>query len=447
VRQSFRKEEVSVPHYKIAIVGAGPAGYFTAQALQNSQSEELTFSIDMFERLPTMWGLVRSGVAPDHPKIKSVSKVFEKVASEPNFRLFGNIEIGSDLDIEEICPRYDAVVMCTGSHLGKKLGIPGEDLQGSISAADFVPWYNGHPDFASVEVPLDGDTAVIIGAGNVAMDCARMLALEPSELDPTDTATHAHQALHQSKIRKVYIMGRRGVEHAAFTAPELRELPKLEHTDVIIDNEAVQSANERAAAAGEIDKQLASNLEAWRLIAESPQSGHERVMEFRFLSTPKEIKGEGKVEEIVFGVNEIKDGKVVDTGKTYSVKTNLVISAIGYHALPIKGISFRDGKVENENGRVLGTNIYTVGWAKRGPSGVIGTNKSDASDVVKLLIEDLDAEPKNGGDITVVLPHDKTIIDQVAWSKINAAEVAAGEALGKPRLKEVDKEKLISLGQ
>ena len=436
-----------MPHYKIAIVGAGPAGYFTAQALQNSQSEELTFSIDMFERLPTMWGLVRSGVAPDHPKIKSVSKVFEKVASEPNFRLFGNVEVGSDLDIEEICPRYDAVVMCTGSNLGKKLGIPGEDLPGSISAAEFVPWYNGHPDYVGVEVPLDGDTAVIIGAGNVAMDCARMLALEPSELDVTDTAEHALKALHASKIRKVFIMGRRGVEHAAFTAPELRELPKLEHTDVIIDNEAVQSANERASAAGEIDKQLASNLEAWRLIAENPQSGHERVMEFRFLSTPKEIQGEGKVEEILFGVNEIKDGKVVDTGETYSVKTNLVISAIGYHALPIKGISFRDGKVENDNGRVLGTNIYTVGWAKRGPSGVIGTNKSDASDVVKLLIEDLSPEPKNGGDITVVLPQDKTIIDQAAWSKINAAEVAAGEALGKPRLKEVDKEKLISLGQ
>ncbi len=401
----------------------------------------------MFERLPTMWGLVRSGVAPDHPKIKSVSKVFEKVASEPNFRLFGNVEVGSDLDIEEICPRYDAVVMCTGSNLGKKLGIPGEDLPGSISAAEFVPWYNGHPDYVGVEVPLDGDTAVIIGAGNVAMDCARMLALEPSELDVTDTAEHALKALHASKIRKVYIMGRRGVEHAAFTAPELRELPKLEHTDVIIDNEAVQSANQRASAAGEIDKQLASNLEAWRLIAENPQSGHERVMEFRFLSTPKEIKGEGKVEEIVFGVNGIKDGKVVDTGETYSVKTNLVISAIGYHALPIKGISFRDGKVENDNGRVLGTNIYTVGWAKRGPSGVIGTNKSDASDVVKLLIEDLSPEPKNGGDITVVLPQAKSIIDQVAWSKINTAEVAAGEALGKPRLKEVDKEKLISLGQ
>ena len=436
-----------VPRYKIAIVGAGPAGYFTAQALQNAQSDDLSFSIDMFERLPTMWGLVRSGVAPDHPKIKTVAKVFEKVASDPDFRLFGNVEVGTDLDIEELCPRYDAVVMCTGSSIGKTLGIPGEDLPGSLSAADFVPWYNGHPDYVNVNVPLDGDTAVIIGAGNVAMDCARMLGIDPSELDSTDTADHALAALHASGIRKVYIAGRRGPEHAAFTAPELRELPKLEHTDVIIENSAVQEANERAQAAGEIDKQLASNLEAWRLIAEKPLEGHDRVMEFRFLSAPKEIKGTDRVEEVIFGINEIKGGKVVETGETYSIKTNLVITAIGYHALPIKGISYRDGKVENDEGRVLGTNIYTVGWAKRGPSGVIGTNKSDASDVVKLLIEDLDPEPKNGGDISVVIPQAIKVIDQAGWTKINAAEVAAGEALGKPRLKEVDIAKLISLAE
>jgi ferredoxin--NADP+ reductase len=436
-----------LPHYKIAIIGAGPAGYFTAQALQNSQTEELTFSIDMFERLPTMWGLVRSGVAPDHPKIKSVAKVFEKVASERNFRLFGNVEVGSDLDIEELCPRYDAVVLATGSSLGKKLGIAGEDLPGSLSAAEFVPWYNGHPDYVTVEVPLGGENAVVIGAGNVAMDCARILGINPIELDPTDTAGHALAALHASKVRNVFITGRRGPEHAAFTAPELRELPNLEHTNVVIDADAVHAAHERAEAAGEIEKHLASNLEAWRLIAEHPHGGHERTMEFRFLSHPIEIKGDGKVEEVVFGINEIRNGKVVDTGETYSIKTNLVISAIGYHALPIKGISFRDGKVENDNGRVLGTNIYTVGWAKRGPSGVIGTNKSDASDVVKLLIEDLDPEPKSGGDITVVIPEAITIIDQSGWSKINAAEIAAGEALEKPRVKEVEVAKLISLAQ
>jgi len=436
-----------VPHYKIAIVGAGPAGYFTAQALQNSADESRTFAIDMFERLPTMWGLVRSGVAPDHPKIKTVAKVFEKVAAEPGFRLFGNVEVGKDIDVEELCARYDAVVMCTGSALGKKLGIPGEDLPGSLSAAEFVPWYNGHPDFASLEVPLDSQTAVVIGAGNVAMDCARILALDPAELESTDTATHALEALHKSNVRKVYIAGRRGPEHAAFTAPELRDLPKLEHTDVVISKEEVEAAHARAAAAGEIEKHLAANLEAWHLIAEHPHSDHGREMEFHFLAAPKEIKGEGKVEEVVFGINEIKDGKVVDTGKTYSIKTGLVISAIGYQSAPIAGIYFHNGIIENENGRVLGTNIYTVGWAKRGPSGVIGTNKSDASDVVKLLLEDLPEQARPDFDITPFIPEAVEIVDQASWGQINAAEIAAGEALGKPRLKEVSIEKLLHLGR
>ena len=436
-----------MPQYKIAIIGAGPAGYFTAQALQNSQDEQRTFAIDMFERLPTMWGLVRSGVAPDHPKIKTVAKVFEKVASEPNFRLFGNVEIGTDIDIEELCARYDAVVMCTGSSVGKKLGIPGEDLPGSLSAAEFVPWYNGHPDYAQLDVPLDGTTAVVIGAGNVAMDCARILAIDPTELDPTDTAPQALAELHKSKIRKVYIAGRRGPEHAAFTAPELRDLPKLEHTDVLITKEEVEAAHARAEAAGEIEKHLASNLEAWRLIAEHPRSGHERQMEFHFLAAPKEFKGNDKVQEVVFGINTIKDGKVIDTGETYSIKADLVISAIGYQAAPINGIHFHHGVIENEAGRVLGTNIYTVGWAKRGPSGVIGTNKSDASDVVKLLIEDLCDEARPDFDITPFIPAGVQIVDQAAWSRINAAEVAAGEALGKPRLKEVSIEKLLHLGQ
>ena len=187
-----------MPHYKIAIVGAGPAGYFAAQALQNSQTDDLTFAIDMIERLPTPWGLVRSGVAPDHPKIKTVAKVFEKIAVEPNFRLFGNVELGKDIQTKNLVERYDAVIMATGSAIGKKLGIPGENLKNSISAADFVPWYNGHPDYADCDIDLSGKIAVVIGAGNVAMDCARMLALDPSELDPTDTADHALKALHAS---------------------------------------------------------------------------------------------------------------------------------------------------------------------------------------------------------------------------------------------------------
>jgi len=220
----------------------------------------------MIERLPTPWGLVRSGVAPDHPKIKTVSKVFEKIAKEDRFRLFANVELGKDVSLKDLREAYDAVVLATGSKIGRKLGIKGEDLPNCLSAADFVPWYNAHPDFTDVKVDLDTDTAVVIGAGNVAMDVARMLSLDPAELDPTDTAEYALAVFKSSKIRKVIICGRRGPEHAAFTAPELRDLPKLEHTDVYIDWAQINEANLRVEQMGEVEKDLKNNLEAMRLI-------------------------------------------------------------------------------------------------------------------------------------------------------------------------------------
>ena len=431
--------------YKVAIVGAGPAGYFAAQALQNSQRDELTFEIDMIERLPTPWGLVRSGVAPDHPKIKTVAKVFEKVAAEPGFRLLGNIELGKDITIEQLRDRYDAVILATGSGLGRKLGIPGEELRGSLSAAEFVPWYNGHPDFVNVDVPLDGKVAVVIGAGNVAMDCARILAINPEELDPTDTATHALAAFHASSIREVHIAGRRGAEHAAFTAPELRDLPKLEHTDVHLSGDEVTQAHTRAGAKGEIEKETRNNLEAMRLIAEHPLAGRDRSLHLQFLLAPKEIVGKDRVEGITFSINRVDGDKIVDTGETHTISCSLVISAIGYTAEPLAGVPEDKGKIKNVDGRVEG-NMYVVGWAKRGPSGVIGTNKSDAADVVRLLIEDLKT-PKNSKGIEELLPADHFIINQEIWQRINAKEIAAGEALGKPRLKEVSREKLLGLGK
>lgn len=430
--------------YKVAIVGAGPAGYFTAQALQNSQTEDLTFAIDMIERLPTPWGLVRSGVAPDHPKIKTVAKVFEKIAAEPGFRLFGNVELGKDVSLAQLRDAYDVVVIATGSSLGRKLGIPGEDLIGSISAADFVPWYNGHPDFTSLEVPLDGKVAVVIGAGNVAMDCARILAINPEELNPTDIATHALAHLHTSNIRKVHIAARRGVEHAAFTAPELRDLPKLEHTDVYINADEVEAAVSRVEARGDIEKELRSNLDAMKLISETLHKGAERSLHLQFLLAPKEIVGKDRVEGITFAINRIEGDSIVDTGETHTISCSLVISAIGYQALPLDGVPDNKGKVANVDGRVDG-NLYVVGWAKRGPSGVIGTNKSDASDVVKLIVEDLGA-PKSNGTITALLPSGHTVVTQENWARINAAEIAAGEVQGKPRVKEVSRTKLISMG-
>ena len=419
-----------MPLFKVAIVGAGPAGYFAAQALHNQQNEDRTFAIDMIERLPTPWGLVRSGVAPDHPKIKTVSKVFEKIAADPNFRLFANVEIGSEISVAQLQEIYDAVVIATGSHLGKTLGIPGENLPGSISAADFVPWYNAHPDYVDVKVPMDCDTAVVIGAGNVAMDVARMLALEPSELDPTDTADHAIDAFKASAVRNVYISARRGPEHAAFTSPELRELPKLEHTNVVINKEDIDVAIVRAGA--EPEKDVKSNLDAMLLIAQSQKSEHKRTMRFLFQHTPKEIIGTDKVEGIVYST---PNGDV-------TVKCGLVITAIGYQAAGIDGVPYENGKVVNTDGRVK-ENVYVVGWAKRGPSGVIGTNKSDAAAVVELMIADMKS-PKNAGDISDLLTN-QIVVDQSAWQKINEAEVAAGEPKGKPRIKSIKRDELLKL--
>ena len=417
-----------MPLFKVAIVGAGPAGYFAAQALQNLANDERTFAIDMIERLPTPWGLVRSGVAPDHPKIKTVSKVFEKIASSENFRLFANVEVGVDVTVAQLQEKYDAVIIATGSSLGKTLGIPGEDLRGSLSAAVFVPWYNAHPDFVGVDTPLDADTAVVIGAGNVAMDVARMLALEPSELDPTDTADHAIDALKKSNIRKVYISARRGPEHAAFTSPELRDLPKLEHTNVIMNKADIEAAIVRAGEAPE--KEVKSNLDAMLLIAENPKSEHERTMEFLFQHTPKAILGTDRVEGVIYST---PNGDV-------TIKCGLVITAIGYQAQGIDGVPYENGKVVNNDGRVK-DNLYVVGWAKRGPSGVIGTNKSDAASVMELLASDL-TTPKNSGDVSEILTH-QVVVSQEHWQLINAAEVAAGEAKGKPRVKGVERRELL----
>jgi len=417
--------------FRIAIIGAGPAGYFAAQALQNAETEELKFSIDMIERLPKPWELVRSGVAPDHPKIKTVSKVFEKIAADPNFRLFANVEIGSDISIAQLKEKYDAVVIATGSSLGKTLGIPGEDLPGSISSADFVPWYNAHPDYVEVNVPLNCDTAVVIGAGNVAIDVARMLALEPSELDPTDTADHAIVAFKNSAVRDVYVSARRGPEHAAFTSPELRELPKLEHTNVVISKDDINGALIRAGA--EPEKDVKSNLDAMLLMAESQKSEHERTMHFLFQHTPKQILGTERVEGVLYST---PNGDV-------TVKCGLVITAIGYQAASVNGVPYENGKVVNTGGRVK-ENLYVVGWAKRGPTGVIGTNKSDAAAVVELIINDMKS-PKNAGDISDLLTN-QVVVDQKAWQKINEAEVAAGALKGKPRVKSIKRDELLKLG-
>jgi len=432
-----------LPTYKIAIVGAGPAGFFTAQAFQKTQHHELSFAIDMIERLPTPWGLVRSGVAPDHPKIKNVSKVFEKIAKEPNFRLFANIELGKDLSLKDLRDQYDVVVLATGAPKGRKLEIPGEELTNSLSASEFVPWYNAHPDFANLDVDLSSDTAVVIGAGNVAMDIARILAIEPKMLDPTDVAEHALVKLKQSNIRKVVITGRRGPEHAAFTAPELRDLKNLQNANIRMSKSEIEAAIYRSGSIPE--KDLKSNLDTMLFIAEHTPTNYERTLQFQFLSTPKEIKGNGSVEEVVFTINKVENGKVIPTKQTFAIKAGLVITAIGYEALGYPGISIENGRINNIAGHIE-HNVYTTGWAKRGPTGVIGTNKSDSSDVVELIVKNLKS-PKISEGITVLLSSKHEVIDQLAWEKINASEVISGEIAGKPRVKVVDWKRLISLGR
>jgi ferredoxin--NADP+ reductase len=283
----------------------------------------------------------------------------------------------------------------------------------------------------------------VIGAGNVAMDVARMLALEPRELDCTDTANHALEELHKSAIRNVHIFARRGPEHVAFTSPELRELPKLEHTDVEIGECDIEDALGRISKSGEIPKEVKSNLDAMMAIAKLDKKGHARKLNFHFLASPIEIRGKERVEEVLFAVNEVRDGKVLKTESTYSIKAGLVVSAIGYEAEPIAGIPFKSGVVEHENGEVNGTNIFVVGWAKRGPSGVIGTNKSDAAAVMELLTSKLQ-NPKDNFDLVKFLASKGVVhISQGNWEKLNSAEVSAGESSGKPRVKFTDRKEML----
>jgi ferredoxin--NADP+ reductase len=404
----------------------------------------MVFLIDMIERLPTPWGLVRSGVSPDHLKTKTVAKVFEKIAKESGFRLFANVEIGKDVSLKDLREAYDVVVLAIGASRGRRLGIKGEELPNYFSSAQFVPWYNGHPDFSELVVNLNTETAIVIGAGNVAMDIARILAREPSELRSTDVAEHALEVFESSSVRKVVICGRRGPEHAAFTAPEIRDLAKLENIDVKFDAEQINSAITRAEMLATAEKDLHSNLEAMRLLSLRNKKKCNRSLEIRFLSSPLEFKGNGKLEEVIFAVNEVSKGRVVNSDKTFSIEAGLVISAIGYETQNIPGIKYEQGKITNIAGHVE-HNVYVTGWAKRGPVGLIGTNKSDASDVVQLIISNL-KKPKNSAAIEALLKSDHQTIDQSGWEKINASELISGELVGKPRKKIVNWKRLLEVG-
>ncbi|MGV1089080.1 MAG: FAD-dependent oxidoreductase [Mycobacterium sp.] len=440
--------------YRVAIVGAGPSGFFAAASLLRYGNESVAAGgpdvhVDMIEMLPTPWGLVRSGVAPDHPKIKSISRTFEKTAADPRFRFFGNVAVGRHVSADELAERYDAVVYAVGAQSDRPMGIPGEDLPGSVAAVDFVGWYNAHPFFTEMAPDISTGRAVVIGNGNVAIDVARILVTDPDVLAETDIADHALAALRAKGISEVVIAGRRGPLQAAFTTLELRELGELEGVDVIIDPADIKDiTDEDAEAAGKI---AMGNMKVMRDYAERAQRpGHRRIV-LRFCTSPIELRGPDRVEEIVLGHNELVDdgGRVVarDTGARDPLPAHLVVRAVGYRGVAVPGLPFdeRSGTIPHTEGRIAGRERdYVTGWIKRGPSGVIGTNKSDSQETVNTLVADLAAAPlREGGPdddelAAWLLERQPHLVTDDHWQLIDGYERSAGEPHGRPRVKLTD---------
>jgi ferredoxin/flavodoxin---NADP+ reductase len=440
---------------RVAIVGSGPAGFYAAEHLL--KRDDVAVSVDMFDRLPTPFGLVRAGVAPDHPKIKSVIRMYEKTAARDGYQFFGNVDIGTDVTVAELEDRYHAVVSAYGTATDRRLGIGGEDLPGSHAATEFVNWYNAHPDFADHDFDLSVKRAVVIGNGNVAADVARMLALPRAELDVTDTADHAIDALAGSGIEEIVVLGRRGPAQAAFTNPEVRELGELSDADIVIDPAEVEldPASKAYVESEDCDPTHRRNVEIFTDFAHREPEGKPKRVVMRFGWSPVEIRGEGKVESIVIGRNELvadESGRISarDTGEREELECGLVLRSIGYKGVGLEGLPFDpgNGTIPNESGRVMdpdgGEQVpghYAVGWIKRGPSGVIGTNKKDALDTVTALFEDLEAgriperEPVEPAIAELLDERGGDHVTYMGWQAIDRAEQAAGEPHGRPRVK------------
>jgi ferredoxin/flavodoxin---NADP+ reductase len=416
---------------RVAIVGSGPAGFYAAGALLGADSP---VEVDMFERLPTPWGLVRLGVAPDHPKLKTVSRAFERIAELPGFRFLGNVEVGRDIGHDDLCRLYDAVIYSVGAQTDRRLGIPGEDLPGSWPATEFVAWYNGHPDYQDIQFDLDVERAVVIGVGNVALDVARMLALTPEELAPTDTTDQAIAAIGGSSIREIVVVGRRGPAQAAFTTPELIELGELAGADVIVDPADLEGAVGKDTNSGR-------NLEVLREFAAREPTGKAKRLVLAFYRSPVAILGEERVEGIELAKNVLDaENRAVATGEHETLSCGIVFRSVGYRGVALPDVPFDEssGVIPNERGRVA-AGVYCAGWIKRGPTGVIGTNKKDATETVELLLEDLRDAPRKGAtadDVDALL--DERGIRRVlydGWRAIDEHERTVGGKHGRPRVK------------
>ena len=443
---------------RIAVVGSGPAGLYAAGQLLSSQ--EPVCSVDVYDRLMTPWGLVRFGVAPDHPKIKTVTRVFERTARLPGFRFHGNVEVGVDVSHEQLARAYHAVLYATGAPDDRRLAIPGEDLAGSESATDFVAWYNGHPDYADRTFDLTSRRAVVIGNGNVALDVARMLVLSEAELKRTDTADHAIEALRDSNVQEIVILGRRGPVQAAFTNPELRELAELELADVSVDPAELELDSTSAAALATAEPTVQRNVETLRAYAELAATGKPRRVVLRFLCSPVALEGDGRVESLVVARNALVSGgdgalRAQPTGTTERLETSLVLRAVGYIGRPLDGVPYDEHRstVLNDSGRVLDPQtgrpvpgLYAAGWIKRGPSGVIGTNKRCAQETTTRLLDDFRAgllpQPQDQPEALLdrMRAGGVAVIDYAGWERIDAHEQALGEPAGRPRVKLVRRE-------
>ena len=446
----------------VAIIGSGPSGFYAAEALIKSNIE---VNVDVIERLPSPYGLVRSGVAPDHPKLKTAINLYKKIADDSHFNLIANVTVGEDISIEELCESHHAIILTYGAETDRKLGIPGEDLKGSYTATEFVGWYNGHPDHRELEFDLSQDIAVIIGQGNVAADVSRILSKTVDELKNTDIAQHALDVLAESKLKEIHIIGRRGPAQAKFTPKELREFGELSDCNPIILEEDLKLNDESNKELEE--KTNITNRKIYDQFSvfskREIDSNKSKKCFFRFLMGPKEIIGDTKMEKIILEKNELSGEpfkqSAKGTGETIELDTSILFRSIGYHGIAMPGVPFHEswGTIPNEKGRVTENNgnavnqLYTAGWIKRGPSGIIGTNRACSAETIECLLSDLEkldtgAKKMGASEIYSKLDNKKIrYLNFKEWSQIDAKEIELGEPKGKPREKFTYIEEMLSV--
>lgn len=442
---------------RVAIIGSGPTGFYAADHLFKQAG--LVVQIDMFDRLPTPYGLVRGGVAPDHQKIKSVTAAYDRTAANPNFRFYGNVELGKHITLTDLRDHYHQIIFCTGAQTDRSMGIPGEELQGSHAATEFVAWYNGHPDYRDCHFDLTQERAAVVGVGNVAVDVARMLSHTPEELAATDIADYALEALSHSNIKEVYLLGRRGPAQAAFTNPEIKELGELTGADIYVPPaEAELDELSKAELERSQDRLTMKKVEILQSYAQRPDEGKPRQLVVRFLVSPVEILGDekGRVRAIKLVKNKLyatEAGtlRAEPTGEYEELPVGLVFRSVGYRGVPLLDVPFNDkwGVIFNDKGRVINPATqqpvlgeYCAGWIKRGPSGVIGTNKPDAAETVTCMLEDLaqdltlqPSQPEPEAMEQLIRQRQPRYVTYQDWLRLNEIELAKGKELGRPRVK------------